>query len=162
TKDHEVRMLFLARTPPISWSVYDVRNLKASPVVESPVHVGEHQLENERYRVTLNENGDVDSIVDKVNGSRELLASPARLVFTHEKPQNWPAWNMDWADRQKPPVDAVSGPARIRVIERGPVRAAIEVERSTRNSSIVQRISLSRGQAGNRVEFSSTIDWQSD
>jgi alpha-mannosidase len=40
------------------------------------------------------------------------------------------------------------------------VRVAIEVERETEGSRFVQRISLSSGDAGNRVEFTNVIDWK--
>ncbi len=159
-REHDLHILFLAKTPPVSWSVYDIRPAQAPAGPDPQMQATERKLENERYRVTLNEVGDVSSVFDKVE-NRELLAAPARLVFTHEKPQNWPAWNMDWADRQKPPIDAVTGPARIRVVEKGPVRVAIEVERNGRDSVFLQRVRLSRGDPGNRIEFASTIDWQS-
>lgn len=157
-----IRILFLARVPPVSWSVFDVRPLIRDPApVDSELRVSQNELENEHYRVHIDDNGDVAGIVDKQAGSRELLAGPARLVFTHERPRNWPAWNMDWVDRQRPPVDVLSGPAKARVVERGPVRVAVEVERAGRDSAIVQRICLTRGDAGRRIEFHTEIDWQS-
>ena len=58
-------------------------------------------LENARYRIRIDPNGDVASIFDKAAG-KELLASPARLAIKTDKPVDWPAWNMDWADQQKP------------------------------------------------------------
>jgi len=46
------------------------------------------------------------------------------------------------------------------VVERGPVRVALEVTRQTENSKFVQTIRLSAGDAGNRVEFGNAIDWR--
>jgi len=66
---------------------------------------------------------------------------------------------MDWADRQRPPLGFVDGPARVRVVESGPVRAAIEIEREARNSVIRQTVRLTRG--SRLVEFHTAIDWQS-
>src|SRR6185436_17951075 len=43
--------------------------------------------------------------------------------------------------------------------ENGPVRVAVEVVRETEDSKFVQTVSLSAGDAGNRVEFSNVIDW---
>ena len=54
----------------------------------------------------------------------------------------------------------VSGPAQIRVVEDGPVRVAVEVVRQTEGSTFRQTVRLSEGDAGNRVEFSDVIDWQ--
>lgn len=158
---NKASILFLARVPAVSWSVFSVSAAKSTPSDDGALKVSENRLENEHYVVTLNDAGDVASIKDKTNGGRELLSAPASLEFTYEKPRNWPAWNMDWADRQKPLEGKVDGPAKVRIVENGPVRVAIEVERAARNSKFVQRIRLSRGDAGRRVEFANDIDWQS-
>src|SRR4029077_3705907 len=82
-----------------------------------------------------------------------------RLALKADTPTQWPAWNMDWSDQQKPPRSYVSGEAKIRIIENGPVRVALEVSRETEGSKFVQTIRLSAGDAGNRVEFGNVIDW---
>ncbi|HWL93654.1 MAG TPA: glycoside hydrolase family 38 C-terminal domain-containing protein, partial [Phycisphaerae bacterium] len=97
----------------------------------------------------------------KQHGNLEMLSKPSRLIFTHEKPREYPAWNMDWADRKNPPMDVVQGPAEIRIIERGPVRIALEIERQARGSIIKQTIRLAPGDAGQRIEFVNELDWQS-
>jgi alpha-mannosidase len=117
-------------------------------------------LENSRYRATLDEGGDLASLFDKQLG-RELLSAPARLAFQHEKPGYWPAWNMDWKDRQKPPRGYVSGPTQMRVVEQGPVRVALEVWRETEGSRFVQTFRLSAGPAGDRLEVANLVDWKS-
>jgi alpha-mannosidase len=115
-------------------------------------------LENEYYRVTLNADGDVASIFDK-KVDKELLSAPARLAISYDNPENWPAWNMDWEQEQAAPKAYVSGPAKIRVVEDGPARIALEVTRDTAGSHFVQTVSLSAGDAGKRVEFRNAIDW---
>jgi alpha-mannosidase len=82
------------------------------------------------------------------------------LAFQFEKPKDYPAWNMDWKDREKPPYAYVDGPAKISISEAGPVRVALRVERRAQGSKFVQRICLSAGEAGDSVGISSTIDWQ--
>ena len=159
--DGVMKIAFVARIPAGGLAVYDVRPGDKGPDADGGLNVSETTLENEHYRVTINADGDIAGIVDKADGGRELLASPARLVFTYEKPRDYPAWNMDWNDRQNPPIDVVRGPAAIRVVERGPVRVAIEIEREARGSIITQRIRLSRGDAGRRIEIANVIDWQS-
>ena len=106
----------------------------------------------------LNADGDVASIFDK-SISRELLAAPARLAISYDNPEQWPAWNMDWDQEQAAPKAYVSGPAKIRVVENGPARVAVEVSRETAGSRFVQTIRLSAGDAGKRVEFANVIDW---
>jgi alpha-mannosidase len=123
------------------------------------LRVTESSLENAHYRVSLDQNGDVSSIFDKTL-NKELLSSPARLAFQTEKPRDWPAWNMDWADQQQPPRAFVQGPAKVRIAENGPTRVALEVTREAEGSKFVQTIRLSAGDAGNRVEFANIIDWK--
>jgi len=153
------RVLFLAKVPSVGFAVYDVRPADTPAAESSALKVSESSLENARYRVTIDENGDVASIYDK-SLKRELLKAPARLALQTEHPFDWPAWNMDWADQEKPPRGYVSGPAQIRVAENGPVRVAVEVTRETEDSKYVQTISLAAGDAGNRVEFANAIDWK--
>ncbi len=158
--DGAVKILFLAYVPSVGHAVYDVQPAVSSSSNPS-LRVSESSLENARYRVTLDGNGDVSSIFDK-SVNKELLAAPARLAFQTERPQDWPAWNMDWEDQRKAPRGYVNGPARVRVVERGPARVALEVERESEGSKFVQTVRLAAGEAGNRVEFANRIDWRTE
>jgi alpha-mannosidase len=149
-------LLFLARVPSVGYAVYSV--VKGRTTTANTLKVTDSTLENERYRVALNRDGDVSSVYDKRLG-RELLAAPLRLAIKDDTPAQWPAWNMDWTDQQKAPRSYVSGPAQIRVVENGPVRVAIEVVREMEGSKFQQTVRLSAGDAGNRVEFGNVIDW---
>jgi alpha-mannosidase len=155
---NQLKILFLASAPSVGFAAYDVRTAAGEPTA-SELHVDENSLENLRYRITLNADGDIASIYDKTN-HHEALAAPARLAFLHEKPKQYPAWNMDWGDRNKPPYAVVQGPATIRIVENGPVRVALEVDRQAQGSRFLQRIRLASGSAGDRIEIASTIDWQ--
>ena len=150
------RILFLGQVPPTGYAVYDVQ--AGTEVAASTLKVANDSLENQYYRVKLNADGDVASIFDKSIG-KELLAGPARLAISYDNPQQWPAWNMDWDQEQAAPKSYVSGPAKIRVVENGPVRVALEVSRETAGSAFVQTIRLSAGDAGKRVEFGNVVDW---
>ncbi|MBZ5563026.1 MAG: alpha-mannosidase [Acidobacteriia bacterium] len=152
------KVVFLAKVPSVGFAVYDVRPGEATEVA-SELKVSESSLENARYRVRLDKNGDVASLFDK-KLNRELLAGPARLAFQTEHPHDWPAWNMDWADQQKPPRGYVQGPAKVRIVENGPARVAVQIERESEDSKFVQTIRLAAGDAGNRVEFANAIDWK--
>jgi alpha-mannosidase len=152
------KILFLAKAPSVGYVVYDVQPVDSAPAA-STLKVTESSLENARYRVAVNQNGDVSSVFDK-SVNKELLSAPIRLAFQTEHPFDWPAWNMDWEDQQKPPRGYVEGPAKVRIAENGPVRVALEVSRQAEDSNFVQTISLAAGDAGNRVEFGNVIDWK--
>jgi alpha-mannosidase len=152
------KVLFAARVPSVGYAVYDV--MPADRTSSAPdLKVTESSLENARYRIQLDKNGDVSSIFDK-RTNRDLLDAPIRLAVSTDNPRQWPAWNMDFEDEQRPPRAFVGGPAKIRIVESGPVRVAIEVTRESEDSKFVQTVSLSTGDAGNRVEFGNVIDWK--
>jgi alpha-mannosidase len=149
-------VVFLARVPSVGWAVYDVR--AADAPAASTLKVSESSLENTRYRVQVDGNGDVSGIFDKALG-KQMLSAPARLAFQTERPQKHPAWNMDWNDQKQPPRAYVGGPAKIRIVENGPARVALRIEREAEGSRFVQTIRLAAGDAGARVEFANAIDW---
>jgi alpha-mannosidase len=155
-----IKVLFLAKVPSTGFAVYDVQPSATVPSSDSfELKVTDSSLENARYRIQLNHDRDISSIFDK-KLNRELLSAPARLAFQTEKPSQWPAWNMDWSDQSKPPRGYVGGPAKISIVENGPVRIALRVEREAESSRFVQTIRLSAGDAGNRIEFANSIDWK--
>jgi alpha-mannosidase len=153
---NSVKVLFRASVPALGMTCYDLIPAKKDTTYKTTLSAQKNLLDNEFYKVTVDNNGDISSIIDKKAG-KELLSAPARLEFLSEHPEYWPAWNMDWKDRKLPAIDRVKGPAVISVTEKGPVRATIRVERSSRNSYFIQEIQLSSGSpvitVKNRVEW---------
>jgi alpha-mannosidase len=152
------RLLFSAKAPPLGFAVFSLKN-SAATNRPSELRVTERSLENGRYRVKVDDRGDLSEIFDK-QLARNLLASPARLAFLRERPAEWPAWNMDWADRQLRPSGYVDGPPQVRIVEDGPVRVALEIRRTARASVFVQTVRLAAGAAGQRIEIVNHIEWQ--
>jgi alpha-mannosidase len=152
------QVLFLAKVPSVGLAVFDVRPADAASPAAT-LKVTESSLENARYRVRLDANGDVAGIFDKA-ANHELLAAPARLAIKHDFPRDWPAWNMDWTDQTNQPRAYVQGTSKFRITENGPACVAVEVTRETEASKFVQTIRLAAGDAGNRVEFDNAIDWR--
>jgi alpha-mannosidase len=150
------KVLFAAKMPSVGYATFDVQ--PADAPAASALSVSDASLENARYRVKLDQNGDIASLFDK-SLNRELLASPARLEIKTDNPAQWPAWNMDYEDQMRAPRAYVGGPARVRIVENGPVRVALEVTRQAEGSTFVQTIRLAAGDAGNRVEVASVVDW---
>jgi alpha-mannosidase len=151
------KAIFVAKTPSVGYAVYDVQPAASAPA--STLKVSNTSLENARYRVTLNADGDVSSIFDKTV-NKELLSAPVRLAVSHDAPRQWPAWNMDWDQVHTAPRGYVGGPAQIRIAENGPARVAVEVSREFEGSKFVSTVRLAAGDPGNRVEFANSIDWK--
>ncbi len=152
------KVLFVAKVPSVGYTVYDVQPVETTST-HSSLKVTDSSLENDRYRVHLDQNGDVSSIHDKAL-NKELLSGPVRLAISTDTPKIYPAWNMEFEQEQAAPRAYVSGPAKVRIKENGPVRVSLEVARNAEGSTFVQTISLSTGDAGNRVEFGNAIDWK--
>ena len=104
------KVLFLASTPSVGYSVYSVSPAQAANS-HSALKVTESSLENARYRIKLNPGGDVSSIYDK-SLNKELLSAPIRLAISNDSPKVYPAWNMDFDQEQAAPRAYVgrSGP----------------------------------------------------
>ena len=156
-----IDFIFIASMPASALTVFDVQPVSNTPALtQNDLKVTLSGLENEYYSVKIAANGDLASIYDKKAG-KELLTRPASLEFLHESPVQWPAWNMDWKDRRKPPTGTMNNNVFIKIVENGPVRVALEISREGENSRIVQTVSLASGKSGQRVEIANRIDWQS-
>jgi len=158
-----VRILFWTTVGPTSFKVFHViagnagRSTNALSSAADRLNVSDSSLENVFYRVRIDANGDISSIYDKLR-SRELLKSPIRLELRDDPSPDKPAWRILWDTVNAPAREYVQAP-EVRVVERGPVRVAVEIKRRAAGSTFVQRVKLSlRGQ---RVEVENFVDWKS-
>lgn len=169
-KDGLVRALCIPRVPSVGMAVLEVIDEPMDQPIDAGLSVSERVLENGRFKVSVNDAGDIASVYDKVM-QRETLSGPVRLGLHYEKPKEWPAWNMDWADRQMPARSFVGDggtPARITITERGPVRVALRIEREHEGSRYVQHVRLAAvtgdeqepwARSGQTVEVETELDW---
>ena len=159
--DGQVRMLVRVSAPAVGYAVYDVRSggaAKASATLKASAS----SIENAVYKVSFDKNGDLASIVDKRNG-KELVAEgkAVRLaLFTENESFAWPAWEITKTAIDGVPV-AIDGDVRITVVEKGPVRATVCVERTHGESVFRQYVSLTDGGQEDRIDIRNDIDWQS-
>jgi len=153
-----IKVMFLASLPSLGMACYDVVPSEEPGRFATPLTANTKSMANEWLKVSINPDGDISGIIDKRNG-RELLAYPSRLLFLKEHPKTRPALSMDWADREKPAFDSVQGPASITLLESGPVRAVVKIERNAQNSTFAQYVILLSGK--DQVMVHSNMQWQS-
>lgn len=158
TSKESIRILFLCTIPSLGLACYDIQPANDEKPGKTTLSVSNNTIENEFLKATINAAGDISSIIDKKLG-KELLSAPSRLEFQKEHPEFWPAWNMDWTDRKNPPIGYVNGATKITVLEKGPVRATIKIERTAMNSVFTQYVQLSAGKEN--LIIRNTINWQS-
>ncbi|MBQ4279913.1 MAG: alpha-mannosidase [Rikenellaceae bacterium] len=157
-RDGKATLLFAAEAPAVGYAVYDLR--EGSRRVNTGLRVTGNTLENAVYRVELDRNGDIASIVDKRYG-RELVAQgkAVRLaLFTPNKSYVWPAWELFKETMDAEPV-AIDSAVRITVAEDGDLRVALCVERERAGSKFRQYIRLSGGGQQERIDIVSEVDW---
>ena len=146
-----------ANVPALGWATASL--VAGAGVPKSTLSASTGHLENEHIRVTFDKKGEITSVLDKRHG-RELIATGEtanRLVAYEDKPLNWDAWDIDrYFEEQSWRLSA--GEAKIELVETGPYRAALRIERSYQKSRIVQVVSLEAG--ARQVEFDTFVDWQ--
>jgi alpha-mannosidase len=154
-------IVFAATVPANGYAVYDLRGGSAPKPAVAPVATT-NSIENSVYKLTLNSNGDIASIVDKRNG-RELVESgkAVRLaLFTKNESFNWPAWEILKRTVDATPV-SITENVKISLTENGPLRASLRVERTHGESTFCQTISLNEGPNADRIDIANDIVWQS-
>jgi len=159
-RDEEgLQIAFLGRMPPLSLAVYDVRPSADPPQEDGGLTVSPTHLENWRYRVELNRDGDIARVFDK-RMQREMIRAPLRLELLDNSPRDWAAWEIDYDDISAAPRTVVAGPAEIRILERGPARVALEILRRAEGSTFRQTIRLATAGAGVAIPVDLEIDWR--
>lgn len=148
---------FLARVPATGAAVFEVRPAESPSALSNALSVSPSHLENTRYRVQLDANGDVSSIFDKTN-QRELLRAPIRWHFLYNLSTAWPAWEITYAAVTGTPT-YLGGPAKVEILERGPARVSVAMTRFKDGSAFTERIRLGAGAAGDFVEWDVSVNW---
>jgi alpha-mannosidase len=114
-------------------------------------------LENNSLRVEFNASGDIIRIYDKA-AQRDVLPTGAtanQLQAFEDRPRTPDAWEIDiyYDDKMWLAEPAES----VQVVECGPLRAALRVDRRILDSRVTQHISLARHSP--RLDFDTTVQW---
>lgn len=161
SENGKMQLLVAASVPANGYVVYDLRTSgKPTP---SALAVSGNTLENSLYKITLNQNGDIASLFDKKN-QRELVESGKAIrlaMFTDNPSHSWPAWEILKKTVDKTP-ESVTGDVKISIAEKGPLRAALCVEKHFKGSVFKQYIRLSEGGQKERIDLYNEIDWQTE
>lgn len=157
--DGKVRLLVEATVPANGYAVYDVRlsgEGKKASVVEAA------SIENSLYKLTLNENGDITSLLDKKNNKELVKAGKAiRLaLFTENESFEWPAWEILKKTVDATPV-SITEDVKMTLCENGALRKTLCVEKRHGDSFFRQYIHLYEGALAHRIDFTNEVDWQS-
>ncbi len=160
SSDTTLRFIFNATVPSLGYEVYDVRPSASSPIEDSNLKISSNSLDNSEYKVSIDANGDISSIIDKQNDNKELLKSPIRLALLYNEPCFWASWEIAYKTVTNEPRAYVDGTPEISIVEDGPVRVTLKVTRTKENSTFVQYIRLTDSDTKRRIDIENDIDWK--
>src|SRR5215207_8687832 len=126
----------------------------------SGVEVGESGvgtfIENELLRVEISADGSLGRVYDK-EAEREVLDGSGNQLWAYaDKPPNWDAWDVHQDYEME--GEEVPGAESVEVVEAGPLRGAVRVERRFRGSGISQTYRLLS--ASRRLDIETRVDWR--
>ena len=75
--------MFIANVDSVGYKVYDVQVADKKYGKATDLKVTEHTLENAKYRVVFNKNGDIATIIDK-KLKMQILSKPIKLAAMHD------------------------------------------------------------------------------
>ena len=149
-------ILMNVTVPAMGYKVFDVRNKK--PTLKSKLFASIQMLENEKYRVSFNSNGDISSIFDK-ELKKEILEKPITTgIFDYNGSKDWPAWELNFEELNRKPQNKTKIKT-IKVVENGPCRVALEIVKTFGDSTFTSVVALSKG--GKTVEVYTEAEWRS-
>ena len=147
------QVIFAARdVPPLGFKVFWIERADRAPT--TGLSAGDHWVEGPRFRVEVDgKSGHVTSVRDKKSG-RDVLAEGAHANVLRLLGDSGDAWRIEYTGK----VVELDSPTAVRVVERGPVRATIEVSYLRNGSVYNQRISIYDDIE--RIDFPTTVDWR--
>ena len=160
-ENNVVKFIFTASVKSLGYEVFDVRPSKNASAKDNNLKITNSSLENTVYKVNVDAKGDICSIIDKLNGNNELLASPVRLALFNDSSVSWPSWEIMYKTVNTSPRAFVDGKPTISIEEQGPVRISLKISRMKEGSTYVQYIKLNNTGTKKRIDVENDINWLS-
>lgn len=112
-------------------------------------------LENKNIKVTFNEYGAINSIIDKSTNSELAKGLCNDIKMYKDISVEFEAWDID-TSYEYCPVELLEK-ATFELVSQGPLKAVIKITRKINESDMVQLVSLC--DYAKRVDFDTTIEW---
>jgi len=153
SKHNAKELIFLAAVPAMGYASFKLESADQKAVqrpLASMTKDGSATLENDLYRLELDpvHGGTIHSLILKELGNRQLVDAANARRFNELRGFFFRAGKF---------FSTADHPARIEIIENGPVRARVRISGQLASNAVTQVITLTRGQR--RIDFSARIDW---
>lgn len=156
-KTNDNKAIFFAKSVPQNgFKCYKI--IEAKTNFSDVVHCTINGAENKFIKFMLDDKGQIISFINKLE-NREILKHGSignQFLAFEDKPMCFDNWDIDIYYKEKMwKIDDIQS---IKVIEQGPVRSIIEINRKFLDSIIVQQICIYNDLA--RVDFKTYADWK--
>ena len=154
----ERKLIF--ETPQDALSSVAVGDFKDSGTpIKNRLKSSARRIENDQFSVRFDVNGNISSIQSLEDGTDFIEPGKLGNVFQlfDDKPLFWSAWDVDVYAYET--VQDLLKSESVEIVERGPVRVAVEIVKKFGNSTIRQRISLGPTPG---IRFDTEIDWHEE
>jgi alpha-mannosidase len=153
THDGQSELIFLASVPAMGYATFHLESAKStnqSPPLAFVSENGRVVLETDLYRMELDpaRGGTISSLIMKTSGNRQLVDVTGPRRFNELRGYFFQSGKF---------LSTADHPARIEILESGPVRACVCITGQIASNAVTQMITLTQGQG--RIDFSTRIDW---
>ena len=125
---------------------------------QTRLRAGPRRIENDEFVVRFDSHGNVTSVTTQDEEPLEFIQPGELANVLHvldDKPLFWDAWDTDVYSQET--AQAIVRSESFRVVEKGPVRAAVEVVKRFGSSMVRQRISVGPTPG---IRFDTYVDWR--
>ena len=131
-----------ALIPSMGYKVIDVLYSKQPCKINTGLRIGSKVIENFKYIVSVDDNGDICSIIDKTMNDSEILNKPIRFELNnYNGAKEYAAWELRYKEINKLPWEyARRGVCTVH--EKGPARVTLKVEQRAGKSTFRYYVSL--------------------
>jgi len=136
-----LHIAFLAEVEPFGYSTYEVVPSDTPCRFDTGLAVTNHTLENDKFKIKFNKNGDIAYLLDK-KLNRQIIESPIKMAILKDIGSlSYPSWEITKEDIDRAPYCYANTPD-FSIIENGPACIAVKIKREAEYSSITQIVSL--------------------
>ena len=140
----------------LGYKVLDIQEADKAEEFDTDLKITDSTVENSRYAVAIDTNGDICSIIDKKYGKDLIKKSIRHQLIQYAGSSAWPAWELNYDDIAADKTEFPTLKSK-KVLYAGPVTAAIEVTQEHGNSTFKSVIVLDKG--SEYVKVYNEIEW---
>lgn len=151
------KAIFFAKAIPAN-GYKSFRIIEATKETNELVKLSKEEAENKFFKIAFDNQGQITSFINK-EVNREILKDGAignELQAFEDKPMCFDNWDIDIYYKEK--MWKINDVQNIEVIEQGPVRSTLKVERKFLESKIIQKIHIYNDIK--RIDFETFADWK--